>query len=106
VIPYLAGPHCALLADWLGISLKTMRSIRWVDGGTIFASMAWPATDVPLPLDIFAAQVKSNLEAQLLCCEPGTRCLLLSDCCLNCGVKEAIAMREVRRSTPVILIVS
>jgi hypothetical protein len=52
------------------------------------------------------AQVKSNLEAQLLCCEPGTSCLLLSDCCLNCGVKEAIAMREVRRSTPVILIVS
>lgn len=51
------------------------------------------------------AQVKSNLEAQLLCCEPKASCLLLSDCCLNCGVKEALSILEAKKR-PVILIVS
>ncbi len=34
------------------------------------------------------AQVKSNPTAQLLCCEPGVKCVIQSESCLTCAVKE------------------
>ena len=35
------------------------------------------------------AQVKSNPTAQLLCCEPGVKCILQSECCLTCALEDA-----------------
>ncbi|KAH6883568.1 hypothetical protein B0T10DRAFT_551311 [Thelonectria olida] len=37
------------------------------------------------------AMTRQNREAQLLCCEGGVKCLLLQECCLDCGVEQAQA---------------
>lgn len=38
---------------------------------------------------IAIAQVQGNPIAQLLCCNPGTRSLIQTDCCLRCTLEQA-----------------
>jgi len=38
---------------------------------------------------IAIAMTQSNPTAQLLCCEPGARMILMQDCCLDCALKQA-----------------
>jgi hypothetical protein len=54
--------------------------------GVITTSVASPSASGK---KIAIAQVQGNPVAQLLCCNPGTRSLIQTDCCLYCALEQA-----------------
>jgi len=56
MIPLLAGPHFAFLADLLGLSLKTIRGVHrsagWMTAALVLLHAMAAASDGPLPIDV------------------------------------------------------
>ncbi|KFY55815.1 hypothetical protein V496_06884, partial [Pseudogymnoascus sp. VKM F-4515 (FW-2607)] len=56
MIPLLAGPHFAFLADLIGLSLKTIRGVHrsagWMTAALVFLHAMAAASDGPLPIDV------------------------------------------------------
>ncbi|OAF59117.1 hypothetical protein VC83_04114 [Pseudogymnoascus destructans] len=70
MIPLLAGPHFAFLADLLGLSLKTIRGIHrsagWMTAALVFLHAMAAASDGPLPIDV-SQNLFAVIGASLLC---------------------------------------
>ncbi|KFZ02687.1 hypothetical protein V500_00025 [Pseudogymnoascus sp. VKM F-4518 (FW-2643)] len=70
MIPLLAGPHFAFLADLLGLSLKTIRGIHrsagWMTAALVLLHAMAAASDGPLPIDV-SQNLFAVVGASLLC---------------------------------------
>ncbi|ELR08502.1 hypothetical protein GMDG_00566 [Pseudogymnoascus destructans 20631-21] len=70
MIPLLAGPHFAFLADLLGLSLKTIRGIHrsagWMTAALVLLHAMAAASDGPLPIDV-SQNLFAVIGASLLC---------------------------------------
>ncbi|OBT74032.1 hypothetical protein VF21_07829 [Pseudogymnoascus sp. 05NY08] len=70
MIPLLAGPHFAFLADLLGLSLKTIRGIHrsagWMTAALVFLHAMAAASDGPLPIGV-SQNLFAVIGASLLC---------------------------------------
>ncbi|KFY32042.1 hypothetical protein V493_00580 [Pseudogymnoascus sp. VKM F-4281 (FW-2241)] len=70
MIPLLAGPHFAFLADLLGLSLKTIhgvhRSVGWMTAALVFLHAMAAASYGPLPIDV-SQNLFAVIGASLLC---------------------------------------
>ncbi|ELR09836.1 hypothetical protein GMDG_04319 [Pseudogymnoascus destructans 20631-21] len=70
MIPLLAGPHFAFLADLIGLSLKTIRGIHrsagWMTAALVFLHAMAAASDGPLPIDV-SQNLFAVIGASLLC---------------------------------------
>ncbi|KFY03642.1 hypothetical protein V490_00110 [Pseudogymnoascus sp. VKM F-3557] len=70
MIPLLAGPHFAFLADLIGLSLKTIRGVHrsagWMTAALVFLHAMAAASDGPFPIDV-SQNLFAVVGASLLC---------------------------------------